>query len=104
MFSFQVVLKMRLYFGEEEQLLFFVHIHHCFQYPEIVLRFLRRFYQRLHIFREAAAAITNAGEEEPFAYTVVAADAPAHHIHVSTELFAENGDLVHERYFGGEEG
>ena len=59
--------------------------------------------QGLNVFREAAAAVSNAREEEPGSNPGVGAHAAAHLVHVGTNFLAEVRDLVHERDLGGEE-
>ena len=60
--------------------------------------------QGLHVFGEAAAAVSDAGEQESRSDACVGAHATTHHVHVSADELAEVGDLIHERDFGGQEG
>ena len=52
---------------------------------------------RLHVLREAGAAVADAGEEEVVADAAVEADAAAHVVDVGADALAEVGDLVHQR-------
>ena len=104
MFSGQVSAEITGDFRDQMKFLPLVDIHDGVEDPEVVAYLTGAFHEGLDIFGEAAAAITNAREEKSLTDPVITADAAADHIHISTEAFAELGDLVHEGDLGREEG
>ena len=86
----------------EHELLPLIHRFDGLQHLEVVLLVRREAHQRLDVFREAAAAVTDAGKQERRTDAAIGPDRLPHAIHVRAKQLADIGDLVHERDAGRE--
>src|SRR5882757_8702594 len=86
------------------ELLLLIHIHDGIEYPEIVIDLMGGFYQGVDIFREATAAVTDAGKKETLADTFVTSDAASYHVNIRSQLFTKQGHFVHKGDLGSQEG
>ncbi len=103
MFSFQFAIKIFFYFGYEVHFLFLINFHNGVQNLEVVIDFAGRLHECLHVFRETAAAIPDAREQESFPDAFITADPSPHHIHICPQSFAELGNFIHKSYLGCQE-
>ena len=77
-------------------LLRFVDFVDRFEHPRLDAMLAGHLLQRPHVFREATAAVADAGEQEREADAAVVADAAADVVDVAAHPFAEVGHLVDE--------
>src|ERR1044072_9823623 len=81
-------------FIREYLALFLVDLVYRIEDLEIILILFSDFPQGHDIFRETAAAIADAGEQESAADTFIGPDAAAHSINVNAYNFAQVSDFV----------
>ena len=103
-FSGQVVIEK--FFQLRHQLGFHavVNINDRSQNAEVIIRFLSRLGQGLHIFGETTAPIPDTGEKEALANTAVRANTLAHIIYIGSQPLTEICNLIHKRNFSCQKG
>ena len=81
-----------------------VDLDHGVEQLEVVAAVAGELLERLHVLREAGAAVADAGLQEVRTDAVIETHAVRHGAHVGAHLFADVGDLVDEGDLGGEKG
>ncbi|MNL37820.1 hypothetical protein D3C87_1599910 [compost metagenome] len=97
------VAKGFMQFRDDHEALVFVHLNHRFQQLELVVDVTGDLNQRIGVFRETGASITDTGLQERGADSPVHSHAFRHHGYISSHFFANVGNLINKRNFGCQE-
>src|SRR5574344_903040 len=77
-------------------LLVFIHLFSSLNHPHVITILYTAMHQGLHILWEAGATITTARIEKLCTDTRISTNTFTHTVHVSTNPFAEIGNIIHK--------